>query len=96
MWTLTIWHLHYILNIVESRLWDQRWQKLQYEVENLHSTENREPCKESHGASDGADLVAEWYSDVVDNLVMGGGAEVEQDHLQRIESLWYNPQAITT
>ena len=67
-----------------SYFWHQGEQKLQYEVKNFNCTENGESRKESHGASNGTDLVSKWDADIIDNLVIGGCAEVDLNHLQRM------------
>ena len=73
-----------------SCFWHQWKEKLQHEVKNFNCTEDGESSKESHGASDGTDLVSQWDTHIVDNLVIGGRVKVYVKDVQLLVLLLPN------
>ena len=52
--------------------------------DDLNATDDRESTEESHSAPNSADLVSKSNAYIVHNLVVGGCAEVDLDHLQGV------------
>ena len=77
--TILLLKVNLLINISTGH---QGEQKLQYEVENFNSTKDGESSKESHGASNGADLVFKRHARVFADLVVCCCAEIDLDCLQ--------------